>query len=121
MARSSRLGHGALRPRPESLRNGLPRHDVPGYRLARLATDVSVQGHGLGGQLMLAAGRRCLRVAGEGGGVALYIDAKNDRVAAWYGSLAAARLMGAPAGALPIPMVIPLKTIAAAFATVAKL
>src|SRR5207244_3144397 len=33
---------------PESIRKGLARHDVPGYRLARLATDVSVQGGGLG-------------------------------------------------------------------------
>jgi GNAT superfamily N-acetyltransferase len=59
---------------PESLRRGLARHDVPGFRLARLAVDRKAQGHGLGGQLLLAAGRRCLLVAAEVGGVALVID-----------------------------------------------
>ncbi|RJF87338.1 GNAT family N-acetyltransferase [Oleomonas cavernae] len=106
---------------PENLRKGLPRHDVPGYRLARLATDLSVQGRGLGGQLLLAAGRRCLRVSGEVGGVALYIDAKNERVAAWYEALGAMRLTGVAEGAVPIPMAIALKTIAAALAAADRL
>lgn len=101
---------------PESIRKGLPRHDVPGYRLARLATDLSVQGRGLGGQLLLAAGRRCLRVSSEAGGVALYIDAKNEQVAAWYQTFGAMRLVGLSEGIGSIPMVIALKTIAAALA-----
>jgi GNAT superfamily N-acetyltransferase len=45
---------------PEILKRGLARYDVPAFRLARLAVDRSVQGQGLGGQLLLAAGRRCL-------------------------------------------------------------
>jgi GNAT superfamily N-acetyltransferase len=45
---------------PETARRGLARHDVPGFRLARLAVDRKVQGLGLGGQLLLTAGRRCL-------------------------------------------------------------
>jgi GNAT superfamily N-acetyltransferase len=98
---------------PESIRKGLPRHDVPGYRLARLATDISVQGGGLGSQLLLAAGKRCLQVAAEAGGVALYIDAKNERAAAWYEGLGAERLVAVP-GTRPVPMVISLKTVAAA-------
>jgi GNAT superfamily N-acetyltransferase len=81
---------------PESIRKGIARHDVPGYRLARLATDMSVQGGGLGSQLLLAAGKRCLRVAAEAGGVALFIDAKNERAAAWYETLGAERLVGVP-------------------------
>ena len=105
---------------PENIRKGLPHHDVPGYRLARLATDLTVQGQGLGGQLLLAAGRRCLRAATEVGGVALYIDAKNDDAAAWYASFGAERLAGAMAGVLPIPMVVALKTIAAALAAAEK-
>ncbi len=40
---------------PEIVRRGLARHDVPGFRLARLAVDHRVQGQGLGGQLLLAA------------------------------------------------------------------
>lgn len=74
---------------PESVRRGLARHDVPGFRLARLATHVRVQGQGLGGQLLAAAARRCLRVAAEVGGMILVIDAKNERVARWYASYGA--------------------------------
>src|SRR5271157_6003736 len=40
---------------PEILRRGLARHDVPGFRLARLAVDNKMQGQGLGGQLLLGA------------------------------------------------------------------
>jgi GNAT superfamily N-acetyltransferase len=64
--------------------------------LARLAVDLRFQGRGLGGQLLLAAGRRCLLAAAEVGGVALLIDAKNDRAAEWYASYGAVRLDDAP-------------------------
>ncbi len=81
---------------PENVRRGLARHDVPGFRLARLAVDRKVQGHGLGGQLLLAAGRRCLAAAEEVGGVVLVIDAKNQKVARWYSSYGAMPLLDAP-------------------------
>ncbi len=58
------------------IKRGLAQHDVPVFRLGRLAVDSSVQGLGLGAQLLLAAGRRCLLVATQVGGVALVIDAK---------------------------------------------
>lgn len=77
---------------PELLRRGLARHDVPGFRLARIATHVRLQGRGLGGQLLAAAGRRCLRVAAEVGGVILIIDAKSDRAADWYAAYGAISL-----------------------------
>jgi hypothetical protein len=64
---------------PEIIRKGHARHDLPVFRLARLAVNRPVQGHGLGGQLILAAGGRCLLAATEVGGVALSIDAKNER------------------------------------------
>lgn len=41
---------------PEIVRRGLARHDIPGFRLARPAVDRKLQGQGLGGQLLLAAG-----------------------------------------------------------------
>ncbi len=94
---------------PEIVRRGLARHDVPVFRLARLAVDRSVQGQGLGGQLLLAAGRRCLRVSEEVGGVALLIDAKNVRVADWYATFGAEPLRDAP-----LSLVLPLRTIEAA-------
>jgi len=91
---------------PEIVRRGLARHDVPGFRLARLAVDLRWQGRGIGGQLLLAAGRRCLLAAAEVGGVVLVIDAKNERVAAWYASYGAVPLLDAPS-----TLLLPLATI----------
>jgi len=91
---------------PELPRRGLAKHDVPGFRLARLAVDRKMQGQGLGGQLLLAAGRRCLLAATEIGGVVLVIDAKNERVAGWYASYGAVPLLDAP-----LCLMLPLATI----------
>jgi len=94
---------------PEIVRRGLARYDVPAFRLARLAVDRKVQGQGLGGQLLLAAGRRCLLAAAEVGGVALLIDAKNQKVADWYAGYGAVPLEDAP-----LSLLLPLTTIQAA-------
>ena len=79
------------------------------FRLGRLAVDRSVQGRGLGGALMLRAAGRCIRAAHDVGGVALLIDAKNDRAARWYESHGALRLDDAP-----LSLVLPLATAAEA-------
>jgi GNAT superfamily N-acetyltransferase len=100
---------------PVIIRRGLARHDVPGFRLARLAVDRRLQGQGMGGQLLLAAGRRCLLAAAEVGGVALVIDAKNDRVAGWYARFGAAPLLDAP-----LSLVLPLATLEAALKKTGK-
>ena len=89
-------------------RRGLARHDVPGFRLARIATDLRWQGQGLGGQLLAAAARRCLRAAAEVGGVVLTIDAKRDRAARWYSSYGAV-----PLSNKPLTLVMSLATFAA--------
>jgi GNAT superfamily N-acetyltransferase len=94
---------------PAIVRRGLARYDVPVFRLARLAVDRKMQGHGLGGQLLLAAGRRCLLASAEVGGVALLIDAKNDRAAKWYAGYGAVPLADAP-----LTLLLPLSVIAAA-------
>ena len=94
---------------PAVVKRGLARHEVPVFRLARLAVDLSVQGRGLGGQLLLAAGRRCLAVAAEVGGVALLIDAKDARAAAWYAGYGAIQLQDAP-----LSLLLPLRTVQAA-------
>jgi GNAT superfamily N-acetyltransferase len=91
---------------PEMVRRGLARYEIPAFRLARLAVDLRFQGRGLGGQLLLAAGRRCLRAAAEVGGVALLIDAKNESVATWYTSYGAMPLLDAP-----LSLMLPLATI----------
>lgn len=117
------LGYYSLSPAsidyartPALARKGLARYDVPVFRLGRLAVDRTMQGQGLGGQLLLAAGRRCIHAATEVGGVALLIDAKNDRVAAWYAGYGALPLLDAPRS-----LVLPLDTIAAALKAAGRL
>ena len=94
---------------PAIVRRALARYDVPVFRLARLAADRRMQGQGFGGQLLLAAGRRCLLVSAEVGGVALLIDAKNDSVAKWYAEYNAMSLADAP-----LTLLLPLSVIEAA-------
>ena len=93
---------------PETVRRGLARHDVPGFRLARIATDLRWHGQGLGGQLLAAAARRCLRAMVEIGGVVLIIDAKNDRAARWYTNYGAV-----PLSSKPLTLVMSLASFAA--------
>jgi GNAT superfamily N-acetyltransferase len=100
---------------PEFVRRGLARYDLPTFRLARLAVDLKVQGQGLGGQLLLSAGKRCLLASAEVGGVAMLIDAKNARVAAWYASYGALPLLDAP-----LSLLLPLTTVEAALKAVGK-
>lgn len=87
---------------PAEARPAGGRYDVGGFRLGRLAVSRSLQGQGLGGQLLIAAARRCVRASAEMGGTALMIDAKDDRAAAWY------RLYGAvPLHDRPLSLVLP--------------
>ena len=101
---------------PEMLKRWLARYDVPVFRLGRLAVALSQQGRGLGGQLLLSAGRRCLRSAGEVGGVAMLIDAKNERVSDWYASYGAIPLLDTP-----LSLLLPLATIEAALKSAGQL
>lgn len=94
---------------PVSVSKGLGRYDVPVYLLGRLAVDTRWQHVGLGGQLLAAAMARCMKVAQEVGGVALLIDAKDERAARWY-----ARFGAIPTPDAPLTLVLP-------FATFAKL
>lgn len=97
---------------PSAVGRRLGRYEVPVFRLARLAVDPANQSGGLGGELLLAAGRRALSVASEVGGVALAIDAKSERAAQWYERFGAVRLLDDP-----LKLVLPLKTIADALAS----
>lgn len=94
---------------PDVVRKGLARHDVPVFRLGRLAVDREFQGRGFGGQLILAAGRRCLLAAAEVGGLAILIDAKSERAAKWYASYGAVALSDTP-----LSLLLALATIQAA-------
>lgn len=101
---------------PDIIKRGLARHDVPAFRLGRLAIDKPMQGRGLGGQLLLSAGRRCLRASQEVGGVALLIDAKNEDIARWYASYGALPLLDAP-----LSLLLPMASIRMALETAEKL
>ena len=94
---------------PGQLTRKLGRYDVPVFRLGRLAIDRSVQGQGLGGDLLLAAGARALAVAEEVGGVALAIDAKDAGAARWYERFGALALLDDP-----LKLILPLSVIATA-------
>jgi GNAT superfamily N-acetyltransferase len=105
-------GAVAFAKMPATVTKKLGRYEVPVFRLGRLAVALPLQGRGLGGDLLLAAGERALRVAQEVGGVALAIDAKDERAAAWYQRFGALRLLDDP-----LKLVLPLETIRAALHT----
>ena len=87
---------------PELARHNLGRHDVGCYRLARLAIAKDLQGKGLGGQLLVAAARRCMRASEQVGGTAMLIDAKDAKVAAWYAGYG-----GVPLNDAPLSLLLP--------------
>ena len=94
---------------PARLTRRLGRYEVPVFRLGRLAVSHEVQGRGLGADLLLAAGERALAVAQLVGGVALAIDAKDERAATWYERFGALRLLDDP-----LKLVLPLDTVRSA-------
>lgn len=69
---------------PAVIRRKLARHEVPLFRLARLAVDRRYQRSGIGGQLLARALVRCVAAAEQVGSVGLLIDAKDQSAADWY-------------------------------------
>ncbi len=96
---------------PAKLTKKLGRYEVPVFRLGRLAVDRPVQGRGLGGDLLLAAGERALAVAAAVGGVTLAIDAKDEKAARWYERFGALALLDDP-----LKLILPLGLVADAIA-----
>jgi GNAT superfamily N-acetyltransferase len=80
------LNAGGVEPAsaPPRVRAGMPRHPIPVVLLARLAVDVSVQGHGLGAFLLADAMRRSLAAAESIGVRALLVHAKDEAARAFY-------------------------------------
>jgi GNAT superfamily N-acetyltransferase len=99
---------------PARVTKKLGRYEVPVFRLGRLAVDRSMQGQGLGGRLLLAAGVRALAVSAEVGGVAIAIDAKDEKAARWYERFGALALLDDP-----LKLVLPLAVIAEVIKTAA--
>jgi len=69
---------------PPALAKRLPHYPVPAAILGRLAIDRAYQGQGLGEILLLDAIRRVIRASATLMVYAIIVDAKNDRVAAFY-------------------------------------
>jgi predicted GNAT family N-acyltransferase len=91
------------------------RYPVAGFRLGRLAVSRSLQGQGLGGQLLVAAAVRCMRASVEVGGTAMIIDAKDEQAAAWYRLYGAVPLLDAP-----LTLVLPYGMLRAALKSAGK-
>ena len=68
----------------ERLAKGQGRQHIPVILLARLAVDVSEQGHGLGGAMLVDALARCAQAAEIVGARAVLVHAKTDRARAFY-------------------------------------
>ena len=68
---------------PPAWRKKLP-HRIPGVRLGRLAVDRQYQRKGLGELLLVDALGRAQRVRTEAGGIGLFVDAMDERAAAYY-------------------------------------
>lgn len=100
---------------PAAITGKLGRYEVPVFRLGRLAVSLTVQGRGLGSELLLAAGIRALLVAAQIGGIALAIDAKDARAARWCERFGAVQLLDDP-----LKLILPLRVIADAVKAVEK-
>jgi GNAT superfamily N-acetyltransferase len=68
---------------PPAMARKLPR-EVPGFSLARLAVRDDLKGQGHGEYLLYHALDRAARVANEIGGYAIFVDAKDEKAAAFY-------------------------------------
>jgi GNAT superfamily N-acetyltransferase len=90
---------------PEPLAKRFPRN-VPAVLLGRLAVDRRFQGRGFGGALLIEVIRRVAATASQIGIVGLFVDAKDDRAAAFY------RKYGfVPLPSNPLRLFLPLPTI----------
>jgi GNAT superfamily N-acetyltransferase len=88
---------------------GVSRLKQLGVRLEYLAVDRRVQRRGLGGQLLLAAGRRCLLASIKPGGVLLLMAVREERAAKWFATYGAI-----PLSDMPRFLVLPIASIEAA-------
>ena len=68
---------------PEAIAKRLPQ-SIPGYTLARLAVARRFQCQGFGEILVTSALRKARAAAAKVGGVAIFVDAKDERAAEFY-------------------------------------
>lgn len=93
---------------PSAIRKRLARHEVPLFRLARLAVDRRYQRSGVGGRLLARALVRCVAAAEHVGSLGLLIDAKDEGAADWYRRFGAESLPDRP-----LTLLLPFSTLQA--------
>lgn len=99
---------------PAAVHGKLPRYPLPVLRLARLAVDQSVQGQGLGFELLRFVLRLAVRMADDYGCVGVVVDAKPDAVAFYkkYGFMTIEAVEGqADVRPAPTLMFLPMRAI----------
>ena len=78
-------GSVSVKEVPQSVKSGLSRHPIPVILLARLAVDLSEQGHGLGAAMLLKdALLRTIQAAEIAGLRAMLVHAKDDAAMSFY-------------------------------------
>jgi GNAT superfamily N-acetyltransferase len=77
-------GEVAHETAPSRVAKGMARHPIPVMLLARLATDITWQGRGLGAALLADAMRRTLQAAEIAGIRALVVHAKDEKARRFY-------------------------------------
>lgn len=89
-AAGSTVGYFALAPHlltrdeaPPKLARGAPR-EIPAILLAKLALDRSLQGHGIGAELLVHALTTIVGAARKAGGRVVLVDAIDDAARAFY-------------------------------------
>jgi GNAT superfamily N-acetyltransferase len=90
---------------PPGLAKKLPRA-IPAARLGRLAVAKAMQGQRIGSVLMYAALKKVAQIADSIGIAALFVDAKDDDAARFYG-----RFQFVPLPDHPLTLFLPLRTL----------
>ena len=91
---------------PESERQRIPNYPIPCALIGRLAVDVSCQGQGLGGELLVDALIRIVKVSQEIGIYAVRVDAIDEKAKQFY-----LKYEFIPFTDNPLSLFLPLKTI----------
>ena len=78
------MGQINLSALPEELTKSLPKHPVPVGRIGRLAVDISMQGQGLGKELLVNALSRIRDASESIGAYAVVVDAKDNSAKRFY-------------------------------------
>lgn len=97
---------------PSALARKLP-WKIPAVRLGRLAVSQSFQGRGLGKDLVLLAMRKTAEGATIVGVAGLFVDAKDENIAGFYG-----RFGFIPLPDQPLTLFLPIQTLLQAVATI---